>query len=416
MTSSTRCSSRRVARGLALAAALLAGAGCARHAVQRPGGSPGFGLDAGERPRIVLLPIDNLAGGAAPTRELQVEIEVALRRRFELVTGDILEEFLGRHRIRYTGGIDAEIARAVRDELGADAVLVTSLELYRAGGPPALGLAMRLVSTGDEPVILWMDAAARAGDESPGLLRLGMIDSIRDLQARVIERLARGLSAFADGKRARSPQCGGTWYGPKVRFRSSLLDESRQATLAVIPFLNEGGRRSAGESVALEFVRHLVSSGQFRVLEPGVVRDYLLRARVMMPGGVSLETTRLMLGALDVDLVLSGVVLDYDDSPGMQGPMVRFTATMLDGGSGEVVWNSGSYNRGDDGVFAFGLGRVRTSTDLTCRMVGDVIAALGRRGANTPVARDEDPRRARLDAVQARVRRNAGSGDGKAPR
>ena len=82
----------------------------------------------------------------------------AMRGRAEL------EPFLVRHRIRYTGGLDAETARAAREELHAHAVLITSLDLYRPTSPPAIAITMRLVSAGDEPIILWIDGASRAGD------------------------------------------------------------------------------------------------------------------------------------------------------------------------------------------------------------------------------------------------------------
>jgi TolB-like protein len=363
-----------------------------------------------------VLPIDNLSGTSPPMKSLVAAIDAALGVKFELVQGDTLERFLSRHRIRFTGGLDAETARAARDELGADAVLVTSLELYRRSGPAAFGMAMRLVSAGDEPVILWMDEISRTGDESPGLLGLGLVHSVEPLQADVIRRLVASLTAAVKGSGPRFTTCGGFWYGPRIRFRSLVLDERHAAapTLAVIPFLNMSERRGAGDAVSLEFVRHLVASGRFRVYEPGVVRDFLLRQRVMLNGGVSLEATRLFLAALGTDYVVSGVVLDFDDTVlGARGPSIRFSATLLDGGNGEVVWQSGSYNRGDDGVFAFGLGRVATPGSLSCKMVGEVVREIERPGRGLPrMARDEDRFRYPIPGAEAKIRSNAGAGGG----
>jgi len=388
MTSSTRCSGSRA--WPPLAAALLIGATACAH--RAPRSLPTVGLaEPGARPRVLLLPIDNLSIQAAPLKELRGALERAFGERLELVSGDVLEPFLAKHRLRHTGGLDAAAARAARDELGADAVLITSLELYRAAGPPMLGLTVRLVSVGDEPVILWMDSSARSGDQSPGLLGLGREDRIERVQQRVLAQLAHGLAAFLDGGSADRRCDGGGRYRPKLRFRSKAIDGSAAATLAVVPFLNLSKRRGAGETVSLEFVRQLVATGRYRVLEPGVVRDYLLRARVIMPGGVSLETTRLIVGELGAGIVLSGMVLDFDESPGVKGPTIRFSATMLDAGSGEVLWNSRSSNRGDDGVFLFGLGRIRTPQDLTCRMVASTIDEIGReRAGETWPARNGD--------------------------
>ncbi len=176
-----------------------------------------------------------------------------------------------------------------------------------------------------------------------------------------------------------------------------MLDQDERYTLAVIPFYDRSGRRGAGEAVSLELVRQLVATGRYRVVEPGVVRAFLLQRRVIMPGGVSLEATRLLLGALGVQLVASGTVFDYADSGGAQGITIRFSLVLLDGGSGEVVWHSSSYNRGDDGVFAFNLGQIATADALTCRMVGGVVDRLTRRGGQADREYREDPVRAAID-------------------
>ncbi|HSN92773.1 MAG TPA: hypothetical protein VLS93_16190 [Anaeromyxobacteraceae bacterium] len=403
MTSSGRCSTR-VGAAVGLAAALLAVLpGCAHRA---------RGAPAVQRPRIVLLPIENVTGGAVSTRDLQLAVELALRRKFDVVSGDILEEFLSRHRLRFTGGVNRETALAARDDLGADAILVTSLVSHRPVSPPSIGMTMRLVSAGEEPIILWMDHASFSGDEAPGLLGLGLVDSMKEARERAIRRLVASLERTMDGDEPDGPGCGGGYlYDPKVRFRSPMLDDGAGRTLAVLPFLNRSGRRGAGEAVSLEFVRQLVATGQFRILEPGLVREYMLRARVTMPGGVSLETTRLLLGAMEVDLVLSGVVLDYAEGQGARGPTIRFTASMLEGQGGGLVWQSRSFNKGDDGVLFFGLGRVATAGKLTCRMVSPVaeqlVAHLRRRlgpAAAAAAARDAAARRDRRAAAPERWR------------
>ncbi len=241
-----------------------------------------------------------------------------------------------------------------------------------------------------------MDTVARSGDEAPGLLRLGIEERIEVIRSRVVGELARGLRGYLAG----APPAGrcriDARHGPKVRFRSAALDGEEKRTVAVVPFLDLTKRRGAGDAVSTEFVRQLVASGRFRVLEPGVVRDYLLRARVMMPGGVSLETVRLIVGELGAQLVLSGMVLDFDEDVSMQGPSIRFSATMIDAGTSEVIWSSRSANRGDDGVFLFGLGRVRTAPELACRMVASTVDQLGRPGGTQvawPARRWETPAR-----------------------
>lgn len=406
MTSSTRCSTRRAGLAFAVLVAAAAVAGCGHRAasVRRLGPA-----EPGARPRLLILPVDNLSGVAVPARELLAAMERTVRDRVDVVSAEELEEFLRRHRLRYTGGIDAESALAARHELGANAVLVTTVTEFGQANPPRLGIAARLVSATAEPEILWMDAFAWAGDQAPGLLGVGRVDRIGPVQDRVVGALGTSLRAFLAGK-TRDVACGGRGYRPRVRYRSKALDDEEHRTIAVVPFLDYSKRRGAGDAIALEFVRQLVANGRYRVIEPGVVRGYLLSARVLIPGGISLETTRLMFGGLGADMVLSGMVLDFREG-GRGAAAVRFQATLLDS-RGEVLWSSNSYTRADDGVFMFGLGKVGNAQDLTCLMVTGVVDRLGRKGA-TAVAwqkrEDVDGQSFVGEARDARAARRSGS-------
>jgi hypothetical protein len=52
---------------------------------------------------------------------------------------------------------------------------------------------------------------------------------------------------------------------------------------------------------------------------------------------------------------------------------VDFSVLLLERKGKSVVWHSKSRNRGDDGVFLFDRGMVRTSDRLADRMVGTVV-------------------------------------------
>ena len=125
----------------------------AQSSVSIPGSGTAAAPGASDRSaaplRVIVLPIDNASASAASSRELQGIIERRLSSRFDVVTGPALEEFLSRHRLRYTGGIDAEAARAARTELGIDGFILTTL-LGIAGAFiaaflfPRLGLGLTL--------------------------------------------------------------------------------------------------------------------------------------------------------------------------------------------------------------------------------------------------------------------------------
>jgi TolB-like protein len=305
----------------------------------------------------------------------------------DVVAGEPVDRWLAAHRMRFTGAVPLEPAAAAAGELGVDALLVTSLEQYVPGAKPRLAVAMRLVSAGAPPRILWADAVAMAGEDAPGLFGVGLVRSMPALQEKALGALGGSLRRWLDTG-ASSPSCRHERrFAPRVRYRSELLDGERR-TVAVLPFVNETARRRAGDLVTDAFVRALGATGRFEVVEPGLVRDSLLARRLVMEGGVSLDAARAVLDSLDADLVVAGYVRDLtDDVGGATPPRVDFTALMIDRRTEEVVWEVSSYHRGDEGVWAFELGRVRTASGLACRMVASA-AAIAADGPSTRSALD----------------------------
>jgi hypothetical protein len=349
---------RALVAALALAAAL---GGCARRVESAP--PPHL--------RIAIFPIENASASLVNVRDLATRLEVSLRRRgVEVVTGDIVESFLARHRQRYTGGLDGPTALAAKEELEVDAVLVTAVDLYWTAGSPKYGMTMRLVSTGENPSILWMDGSSRAGDEAPGLFNLGLVTSVRELQNQALAKLSDSLTGFLQRRHPGATVCqSDSRFGPRVLFRSPLSTAEKRISIAVLPFVNQSNQANAGDVLSLAFVRTLLAAGWIDVRDPGIVRTELLRHRVVMEGGVSSETARVALGSMNVDVVVSGYVRGYDDGE----PRVEFTVIALDTWDNRVVWQSSSYSRGSDGVVLFDFGKVDTANQLACRMVRDVV-------------------------------------------
>ncbi len=137
----------------------------------------------------------------------------------------------------------------------------------------------------------------------------------------------------------------------------------------MLPFTNRTPRRNAGELVALHFVRQLAGREEFDVAEPGVVRDVLLRMRLIPEGGIPFSQAELLKELLGADLVLSGDVLDYIDALSAdQAPVVDFMTQLLDAGRRSVVWSSFNHNTGADRVWFFNEGRLRTAGALGSAM------------------------------------------------
>jgi len=325
---------------------------------------------------IAVLPVYNLSGLPAPLGDIrQLLINSLTIKGLNTLDEEVLERVLARNRIRYVGGLDKVAAKALREEAGAETVLITFLELYSDVSPPKIALTSRLVSVGDNPSILWVQGIGLAGDDSPGILGLGLIENPQILIRTAVQHLTVSLAGYLSGQRIRiGPVKKRKKFWPKVIYRSPVLAAGMKYRVAVLPFFNLSERKYAGEIIALHFVRQLGAYQNFDVIEPGAVRQALLGLRIIMDDGVSLANAAVIFSRLNADLILTGKIMDYQDYQGTSGkPKVDFSAQLIERKSREVVWSSKSYNEGDDGVYFFDMGRVNTAHVMASEMVGHVV-------------------------------------------
>lgn len=333
---------------------------------------------------FTILPIENLSGVKAPAQMIDQALHAALaQHNFQLLDQETLKELMKKYRMRYTGGINYRVSKALREEEGVEAVLVVSLDNYQESAPPKISLLARLVLCAEpQPEILWMDSVGLTGEDAPEVFGLGRIQEMDRLLEKAIASLLASLedylvpvpareSVFRRGA-AKVPKK----YLPQTWYRSPEFDPETHYTIAVVPFLNINTRKNAGEVVPLHFVNQLLRQRNFTVIEPGLVREEFLNNRLIMEEGPSLAVSDLISGSnsLGVDLVLSGKVFDYQ---GLVGEAkVDFSTQVIDGKRREIIWASRSYGSGDEGVFFFDAGRVFSAGVLTERMSGAVVQLL----------------------------------------
>jgi len=354
-------------------------------------GSPATGADAAdsglepiELRYLAVLPPINRSGRAIPAEEIRqrLALRLGLLRGIDVLDHDKLDRFMRRHRMRFTGGLNSELARLLDVETNSWGVLITSVDLYSDETNPALALTCRLVTTEAEPRILWMDSAVRTGDQSPGAFDLGLVSDpaviVDDVASQVVMSLPRGEGGPEDSpkrKRAKIRK-----FKPRVFYSSPDLSVIRRedARIVVLPFTNDSGSNYVGEIVSDQLVRQLVAL-DVAVIEPGVVRQALLEARQVYPEGPSIPETDILRASLNADVVVYGEVENYkEQGPINAEPYVEFLVHAMDAERGQVIWSSASYGGGNKGVFFFGLGHVPTAHQLASRMVAALIWAVDR--------------------------------------
>ncbi|MBE0574970.1 MAG: hypothetical protein IH613_03645 [Desulfuromonadales bacterium] len=347
---------------------------------------------------IAFLPMQNLTDVKVSGREISNMYRGMLGSELSLLSSDKLEHFMAKHRMRYTGGISSTLAKALREETGVEAVFITNLETWFDRGEPRVSLHSRLVTTGETPEIVWIDSVGLTGGDSPGLLDLGRIDSTPELLQKALIQLIDSLRGYlaghypsyhhaadqqglrlVNGKTGTADGMIGQVKGrhqPQFSYRASNFDPAGQYKIAVIPFLNINARKHAGRIVTLHAVKQFHRYANLRVVEPGVIRESLLRYRMIMQSGPSLAASDVLADSiiLGADIIVSGRVFDYQGDVG--NSKVDFSMLAFDGARREVVWASRSYAVGDAGVFFFDWGRVPSAHGLMSRMMQSVVNLL----------------------------------------
>ena len=332
---------------------------------------------------IAVFPVENLSGSSLPAGDVRQSLVRAVTSAGVRVLDDnAVDAFMTRHRIRYAAGVDVEAGRLLRQENGVDGVLVTSFELSDGAVPPKIALIVRLVSLQADPVVVWADDVGMSGDDAPGPFGVGLVNDYKALQKKALDRIGGSLVAYLKAGKHETGSPIASKFRPRTFYRKLALEAGRTYTIAVAPFFNLSDRRTAGEVLALLFMRHLSSLPQFRVVDAGVVRRQLLDARVIMDSGLSLGDAETVAAPVDADFVLSGRVIRYVDYEGPSGlARVEFSTVLIDRKSRKVVWSSQSYNDGRDGVGLFERGISKTAHAMATQMVRittDMIAGRGR--------------------------------------
>jgi len=344
-----------------------------------------------------VLPVDNISAARAPLKEIHQALITALSDKgFHILAHEVLDEFMEKNRVRYTGGLNQEIGQKLKDEHGVDGVFITSLETWQDEIPPRVSLIIRVDLSGEWPEILWVDSVGLTGDDAPGLLGIGRIKNPEQLLAKALDSLIGSFQLYLEGgfpsyrfasdrqemTLVNSANRTADFFGSKIErrhqphftYRAPDFDPAGFYAVAVVPFLNINTRKYAGDVVALHLVKQLSRYENLRVVEPGLVRQTLLNYRMIMEAGPSLASSDILTSKNAADLVFSGKVFDYQGARGTS--KVDFSVQAFDGKKREVIWTSRSYATGDEGVYFFDVGRVPSAHGLTTRMSKAVVDIL----------------------------------------
>ncbi|MFH1288701.1 MAG: CsgG/HfaB family protein [bacterium] len=176
--------------------------------------------------------------------------------------------------------------------------------------------------------------------------------------------------------------------GCGASMRTYLKEEAplhKVKKLAILPFDNMSKDKSAGEKLAYIFSIELMTSEQFRVVEPGEVEKALKEVKVRAKGGIgTLEISDVQkIGeALGVDAVLLGTI-DTFEMGKKEDPIISMDIHMLDTKDGSLIWQVNYIATGGSFAYLLDFGKITSTEMLSRRMVKKLLAPIVKKSRNS---------------------------------
>lgn len=167
--------------------------------------------------------------------------------------------------------------------------------------------------------------------------------------------------------------CKGDTPSTRVFVRKGDQDRIR---VAVIPFDNVSRSQDAGRILTNTVVTFLLSTGEFDVVDPGVVNGALTTEGIRTSGdGLTQEAMQKLQGRLNVDTFVIGLVEDYGEvRVGAETyPSISFSARLVEAKTTNILWAATISKTGDENVKVFDIGR-ESSLGKLCKKAVNAMA------------------------------------------
>lgn len=156
--------------------------------------------NAGGTKTIVVLPFDNLSGEAPPLDFTQALYDYLIREKLEVIPQEVLEQFFIKRRIRRISSVNQAIVRKLKRSLGADVLIIGSINVLSGGDNPQVDISAQVVDTVDSSII-WMNSVSFSGNDFATILGIGKIRSLEKLVEIAIKDLFKNMPDILEKSR-----------------------------------------------------------------------------------------------------------------------------------------------------------------------------------------------------------------------
>lgn len=161
-------------------------------------------------------------------------------------------------------------------------------------------------------------------------------------------------------------------------FFNEMVDFASIQTVAVMPFQNLTDTDDAAERVRDVFMGMLLATEAVYVLPPGEVFRGISRVGMVDPTTPSIEEIKSLAGILEVDVVITGTVREYQlvRSGASSANIISLSLEMIETETGTIIWSASSTRGGitlTDRLFG---GGGEPMNDVTLESVDDLLDKL----------------------------------------
>ena len=334
-----------------------------------------------QKPVVALLPLSNVSGAV----EASAPVEQAIRERLEkrgwtVAPAEEVERFLEEQRIRYLDSLPPATLQALREKVGAGAVVVGSILAYDDGSNPGVALAARMLDA--EGRVVWGDVAALTASETEGAFGFGKLTKADALVREVAGRLVSGVPK--PGQTRKPGLEAGFFARGAATYRSGAHPRGQVVRVCILPFT---AKVPAAARVLVELLTiRLEATGEFDVVEPAEFREAMRAAKLASVASITSKELGALSEPLQTTVFLRGNVHTWREGAGGRTE-IQFDMTLVDVESGEILWAVTHQRRGADYAGAFQRGAVDNIVTLADRALSEAIAEQHRARPRQPRSR-----------------------------
>jgi len=131
-------------------------------------------------------------------------------------------------------------------------------------------------------------------------------------------------------------------------YLNDLVDFASINNVAVLPFQNLTNNEYAADRIRDVFMGMLLATEAVYVLPPGEVYRGISRVGMVNPAAPSVEEIKSLAGILDIDVVITGVVKEYDTvrSGATSANIIAFSLQMIETETGTIIWSAATTEGG----------------------------------------------------------------------